>query len=128
MATATKGRPQKVRITGYLVQSRVVADKDGFGHRFSGGKVRWGKWRTWNQYIDNILNIRASVREAKARLSRKHQGTVLYIRPVINNLPSDKTVPIFEAKWGHDGVPYLAWKDNPAAYYWQRRVKMARLS
>jgi len=108
----------------YLIQSRAVFDKDGTGHRFSGGKIRWGKWRTWNRRLDNELNLREAIRWAMLRLKTFRLGAVVYIRAVVNNRASKEETPIFEAKWGHDDLPYMAWKDNPAAYYWKRRLSV----
>jgi len=115
-------RPPRVKLS-FLVQSRVVFDRDGFGHRFPGGTIRWGKWITWNTYRDNVLNLKKAINEVLHRLKEKHQGAIIYIRPVMNNLPSKKVVPIFQAKWGHDNLPFISWKDNPVALMWRRRIK-----
>ena len=107
----------------YLVQSRVIYDKNREGQRFPGGKIRWGKWVTWNRDRDNVFNLQDAIKMALARLKARHQGTVVYIRAVANNLPSKKTIPIWEAKWGHDDLPFISWKPNPVADMWRKRLK-----
>jgi len=119
MAVKTKVRVQ------YLVRSRAIFDKNGEGHRFSGGKVRKGKWITWNAHQDNNLNLREAIIDARSRLKLRRVGTVVYIVPFYDGIWSRKNAtPLFDAKWGHDGLPYMSWKDNPAAMYWRRRISV----
>lgn len=116
-----KKRP--IRITT-LVQSRAVTIYNRQGKQI-GGKARWGKWETWNDYQDDRLNLRAAVRNALKRLKEYRIGTVVYVRKVINGLPSPKDVyPIFEAKWGTDNLPFVQWKPNPVADRAKRLAKI----
>lgn len=116
----------KREIITYLVQSRTIHDRDGSWNRFPGGKIHWGKGITWNRHKDNILNIRGVIQQAVRRLNMRHIGTMIYIRKVVNRAPTKAVVPIFEAKWGHDELPFISWKANPVADYWRRKVGIGR--
>lgn len=109
----------------YLVRSRAIYDKNGEGNRFSGGKVHKGRWITWNAHQDNNLNLREAIIDARSRLKLRHIGTVVYIVPFYNGKAyrGDFT-PLYDAKWGHDNLPYMSWKDNPPAMYWRRRISV----
>ncbi len=124
--TRTKTRIRQREVIAYLVQSRTIHDHDGYGHRFPGGKIHWGPGVTWNRHINNILNIREAIKEVVQRLNVRHIGAMIYIRKVVNHLPTKTAVPIFEAKWGHDDLPFISWKSNPVADYWRRQVGVGK--
>jgi len=84
----------------------------------AGGRALWGKFRVWSDYSNNLSNLKAAIRYAIGYLGRSHIGTIVYIGAKGSRQP----VPVFEAKWGHDGVPYRAWKNNPAAMMWKRKI------
>jgi len=84
----------------------------------TGGKALWGNYRHWNKYPDNVRNLKAAIRDALNFLKRRHIGTIVYA--TIRG--SKDVVPVWEAKWGHDGLPFISWKANPVAVWWRGRV------
>lgn len=84
-----------------------------------GGKAKWGAYREWSEHKDNALNIRDAIRDATRYLHRHHVGTIIYI----TQKGSKTLLPIWEAKWGHDKLPFISWKRHPMADWWQRRVE-----
>jgi len=83
-----------------------------------GGKVLWGNFRAWLKKEDMVLNIKDAIRYARQYLQANHIGTIVYIA----RKGTRAAIPIWEAKWGHDNLPFMAWKPNPAAEYWRRRI------
>ena len=84
----------------------------------TGGKALWGDFKRWGQYSDNVRNLKAAIRDALGFLHRRHIGTIVYA--TIRG--SRDVVPVWEAKWGHDGMPFTSWKANPVAVWWRGRV------
>lgn len=84
-----------------------------------GGKAIWGSFKAWLGSKDMVLNIKEAIRYAKQQLRRQHIGTIVYIA----KKGTKSAIPIWEAKWGHDNLPFMAWKPNPAAEYWRRKIK-----
>lgn len=84
-----------------------------------GHKAVWGKFVVWLKHEDMVLDIQEAISYAKKKLRENHIGTIVYIA----KKGTMSALPIWEAKWGHDNLPYMAWKPNPAAEYWRRRVK-----
>jgi len=84
-----------------------------------GGKAKWGAFKEWSEHKDNALNIRDAMKYGTRYLNRRHVGTIVYI----TQKGSKEVLPIWEAKWGHDNQPYIAWKRYPVADYWRRRVE-----
>lgn len=85
----------------------------------AGGKAKWGKFREWTDRQDNALNIKDAIKDATRYLHSRHVGTIIYI----TQKGSKTLLPIWEAKWGHDGLPFILWKRHPMADWWQRRVE-----
>jgi len=84
-----------------------------------GHKAVWGRYRAWLRNEDMVLNIKEAIRYAKRYLRDNHIGTIVYIAKE----GTRSALPIWEAKWGHDNLPFMAWKPNPAAEYWRRRIE-----
>tara|TARA_Y100000310_G_scaffold268515_1_gene281157 strand:- start:421 stop:843 length:423 start_codon:yes stop_codon:yes gene_type:complete len=116
---AIKGKRKPPNVT-FLVQSRSVTVMNPQGEWLN--KARWGKWENWNDYTNNSRNLKMAIKNALRRLNKHQVGTVIYVRVVVNRLASDSILPIWQAKWGGDGFPFVAWKRNPVAEYWKRRV------
>lgn len=117
---ARKRIPKRVRITT-LIQSRAITIYNPKGKRIR--NARWGKWETWNEFRDEVLNIRTAISNALQRLKRYRIGTIVYLRKVENGLPTRTVFPVFEAKWGTDGIPFVSWKGHPVAERARRLVK-----
>lgn len=84
-----------------------------------GGKAKWGEYKEWTERKDNALNIRDAIRDATRYLNRHHIGTIVYI----TQKGSKSIIALWQAKWGHDNLPFTSWKQHPAATWWQRRVE-----
>lgn len=84
-----------------------------------GGKALWGDFKRWGKYSDNARNLKAAIRDALGYLNRRHIGTIVYVAL----RGSKDIIPLWQAKWGHDGIPFTAWKANPVAVWWRGRVK-----
>ena len=84
-----------------------------------GGKAKWGEYREWSNHKDNVLNFREAMKYAVNYLKRRHIGTLVYI----TQKGERDILPLWEAKWGHDNKPYIAWKRYPVADFWRRRVE-----
>lgn len=88
----------------------------------TGGRALWGNFRQWAIHRDNVANLKDAMRDAVSYLHRQQIGTILYVA-----LKGSKNViPIWEAKWGHDGVVFISWKPNPIAAMWKRRVERSK--
>ncbi len=85
----------------------------------TGGKALWGKFRQWASHRDNVSNLKEAMRYAVSYLRRQHIGTIVYVILVGSKNP----IPLWEAKWGHDGAPFISWKPNPVAAMWKKRVR-----
>jgi len=85
----------------------------------TGGKAVWGKFRSWTSHADNARNLRAAIEYAVGFLRNRHIGTIVYVIRRGGREP----IPVWEAKWGHDNLPFVSWKPNPAAVYWKRRMR-----
>lgn len=117
---ARKRIPKRVRITT-LVQSRAVTIYNPQGKRIR--NARWGRWETWNEFRDEALNLRIAINHAISRLKKYKIGTIVYLRKVVNGLPTKTVFDVFEAKWGTDGIPYISWKGHPVAERARRLAK-----
>jgi len=113
--TARPARPKKKVLKraapGVAILARHITT-------MTGGKALWGKFRHWANHKDNVANLKEAMRDAIAYLHRQHIGTIIYVTLV----GSKNIIPIWEAKWGHDGAPFISWKPNPVAAMWKRRV------
>lgn len=83
-----------------------------------GHKAVWGSFKPWLNHKDMVLNIKEAIRYAKKKLREAHIGTIVYIA----KKGTQSALPVWEAKWGHDNLPFISWKANPAADYWRRRL------
>ena len=109
-------KAERYKVT-HLVQSRAVSIYDKQGQRMR--KAKWGKWERWNEFKENVRNVRAAINNAMSRLKRRHVGSVVYIRTVENGRLTKTLTPIFQAKWGTDGKPFIRWS-GPVGEYWRR--------
>ena len=86
----------------------------------TGGKAKWGGTSQWTKHQDNAGNIGDAIKAAQKHLLRTHIGTIIYIV----RKGSKDAIPIYECKWGHDGKPYMAWKQySVVADYWRRKIE-----
>lgn len=102
-------------LTGVSVISRNVYITDRYGRRIR--EARWGKWMRWNRHNSDARNVREAVEYADFQLMIWGVSTVVYVKRGLN-----QPVPVYQAKQGIDGSRYRAWKSNPLAEYWRRRV------
>ena len=107
----------------YLMQSKVIFDRDLEGKRFTGGQVRWGRWENWRNYEDNADNLREAVEFVTERLRDDHIGSNVYVRVLVNGRPVEKVTRLYQAKWGHDEEPFTRF-DGIAGYWWRGRIGM----
>ena len=107
----------------YLMQSKVIFDRDLEGKRFTGGQVRWGRWESWRNYEDNADNLREAVEFVTSRLLDDHIGSNVYVRVLVNGRPTAKITRLYQAKWGHDDQPFTRF-DGIAGYWWRGRIGM----
>ena len=126
MTTATRYFPRAKRRAEYVTSVKrlkrpapVFAVLSRSITTVKGGKAKWGQYREWSEHKDNADNLRDAMRYAVNYLKRRHIGTIVYI----TQKGSRDVNPLWEAKWGHDGKPYIAWKWYPWAQYWRRRVE-----
>lgn len=105
----------------FLMQSKVIFDRDPDGRRFTGGKVKWGRWENWRSYEDNTDNLREAVEFVNERLLRYHLGSNIYVRALLNGRPTGRITRLYQAKWGHDEQPFTRF-DGIAGYWWKGRL------
>ena len=105
----------------FRIHSQLVYDRDGSGHRFSGGKVKWGKIVTWYSTNNNATNFREAVLYAVNRLNRHHVGSVISIRQYNDGRPTRNVTKLFVAKWGHDNQPFTRFYDA-IGNWWKRQA------
>lgn len=92
------------------VISRTVTVHNKEGQRLR--SALWGKPRLWRRKKTNEENIKDAITHALQLLKQQKLGSIVYV----NN------IPIWNAKFGLDGSYYIAWKSNPTAEYWKRKV------
>ena len=85
-------------------------------------KSIWGKPRRWDRHADILSNVRDALKHALSYLAAKQIGTIVYV--VGKN--GQELIPIFECKWGNDNIPYKAFKNNPVAGWWRRKLTEAK--
>jgi hypothetical protein len=83
----------------------------------TGGRAVWGDVRRWAGSDDPARNVKNAIAYALRYLNEKGIGTIVYVVGKGWREP----MPIYEAKKGNDGIPYTAWKSNPAATWWRDR-------
>lgn len=93
-----------------FVFSRAVTIFSPSGKRIR--TARWGKEERWSASANTVTNIKTAMKHALSRISKRRVGTVVYVNDI----------PIWEAKWGTDGINYIHWKNNPIALLWKRRL------
>jgi len=71
----------------------------------------------WDKKKTTEGNIREAVDYANFTLKIWKSGTVVYVKRGYG-----EPVPIYQAKYGNDGSYFTAWKPNPLAEYWRRRI------
>ena len=103
------------------MQTRTIFDRDQDGGRYSGGKVKWGKWENWRRFEDNTTNLREAVAFAVQRLENQHIGSNAYVRAMVNGRPTKKVTRLFQAKWGHNNRPFTQF-DGLAGHWWRGRL------
>lgn len=112
-------RTKRPRATTLRHSAPVVAILSRHITTMAGGKALWGKFRHWGDHKDNVRNLKDAMQYAVGILRRRHIGSIVYV-----TLKGSKNlIPLWEAKWGHDGVPFISWKPNPVASLWQRRLE-----
>jgi len=81
----------------------------------TGGRAVWGDVRQWKTSEDPAKNVKSAIAYTLRSLREKKFGTIVYVVGKGWREP----VPIYEAKMGNDGIPFTAWKRNPAATWWR---------
>jgi len=84
-----------------------------------GGRAIWGAVKQWYKRDNVIANVKEAISFASQYLRQSHMGTIVYVVGRGWREP----VPIYEAKWGHDDIPFEDWKGNPTAHWWSRKIK-----
>ena len=102
----------------FQVFSRAIKETDKDGKRLH--TTLWGRPRIWDRKELPVDNLRMAIRWARASMKKNHVGYIVYRRIVINGMPTEKIEPLFQAKWGHDGLPYTALK--PLGIEWMRGI------
>ena len=108
----------------FSVVSRLVTIRTPSGKRTRNAK--WGQPEAWNISTDLGENLKAAIVTAQKRLHSKHLGTVVYlIQRHDAGIPHD-TQEIFQAKWGNDNKPFMAF-NGVAGEYWRRKLGMTKI-
>lgn len=106
------------------VVSRLVTIYTPSGKRIR--NPRWGQPESWNVSADLSENVKAAILTAIKRLKEKHLGTVVYvIQRHGAGIPHDLN-EIFQAKWGTDGKPFMAF-NGIAGSYWKCKLGMSKI-
>lgn len=84
----------------------------------TGGRAQWGDPRGVQTEKSPELNLKKAIDYARKYLTRTHMGTIVYVIGRGWREP----VPVYEAKWGHDDLPYMAWKNSAIGLWWRRRI------
>jgi len=92
----------------YLVQTRSIIERDSDGKRLH--EVRWGRFKTWNSKPTPIENFKDAIKNIKKAMRHKHKGYIIYRRVMLGGRPTHNIEPLYQAKWGHDGLPFVAYK------------------
>jgi hypothetical protein len=108
----------KNKIT-FLMQSRPIIEKTADGKWLS--QVRWGRWETFKDYEDNAENFRTAVIHVTQRMLDRHIGSIVAIRVLVNGVPTQKVTKLYQAKWGHDNQPFMAYS-GPVGEWWRERA------
>ena len=102
----------------FQVFSKSIIENDKNGKRLH--TTKWGRPRTWDRKELPLDNLKMAIRWARASMKKTHTGYVIYRRVVINGIPTEKIEPLFQAKWGHDDLPFTALK--PLGIQWVKGI------
>jgi len=107
----------------FLVMSQLVTQR----HPIAGTRIRKAlksRWRRWTRYKERQNNIADAIADATKTMVRQHLGVIVAIRQAVNGRLVPGYTKIFQAKWGHDGAPFIRF-DGVAGEYWRRQLRQS---
>jgi hypothetical protein len=107
-----------VKVKSYLIQSRYVMAYNKNGKRLR--PIRWGNWQDWDDYKSPFDNFTNAVSWTTKAMQRNHKGYVIYRRVVINGKPTADIVPLYQAKYGYDKIPFTLYSQLGEA--WKKMI------
>ena len=108
----------------FSVVSRFVTIRNSSGKRIRNAK--WGQPIVWNKSPELGDNIKMAIMYHNKFLHEKHLGGIVHlIQSHGRGIPHD-TQEIFQAKWGNDNKPFMAF-NGVAGEYWRRKLGMTKI-
>ena len=106
----------------FIVMSQLVTQR----HPISDTRIRQAlktRWSKWARHKDRLQNVSEAIASITHTMLHKHIGGIVAIRQAVNGHLLAGHTKIFQAKWGHDGIPFIQF-DGPGGNYW--RVKLSQ--
>jgi len=111
----------KIRVDR-IVMTQLVTQR----HPIAGTRIRKAlksRWRRWVRHKERRDNIADAIADVTRAMIRQHIGGIVAIRQVVNGRLVPGYTKIYQAKWGHDGAPFIRF-DGPGGHYW--RVQLSQ--
>ena len=89
----------------YRIETRSIHTRAKDGKRLH--PVHWGVPVRWERFPTPASNFRDAVRQVTNLVHKDHVGYIVYRRVLKNGLPTNDVKPLYKAKWGNNGSPYI---------------------
>lgn len=100
----------------YLVMTQLITQR----HPISGTRIREAlktRWSRWVRHKERRGNVAEAIAHVIDAMLRQHIGGIVAIRQTVDGRLVPGYTKIFQAKWGHDGAPFIHF-DGPGGHYW----------
>ena len=107
----------------FLVVTQLVTQK----HPISGTRISKAlktRWRRWVRHKERRDNIAEAITYVVDSMTRHHIGGIVVIRQIVDGRLVPGFAKIFQAKWGHDGAPFIRF-DGPGGHYWWGQLRQS---
>jgi hypothetical protein len=102
-----RGNSMKI-IKTFIIQTRRIIEFKRTGERLH--NVEFSKYKTWNKKTTAIDNFKDAVRKTNRAMRKYHEGYIVYRRLKLNGKSTNDVEQLYQAKWGHNDKPYVAFK------------------
>jgi hypothetical protein len=103
----------------FVILTQTLHDKDASGKRYPHGAIKRGKYRAWERFTKTELNFKQAVNFITNQLNTYHVGGLVLIK----KLDSGDITTLYQAKWGHNNLPYTNYEYS-IGNYWRNKAKL----
>ncbi len=83
---------------------------------------RKSRWHIWKSHDDTIDNVKDAVNDVTKTMMSNHMGGIVVVRQIVDGYSERNPTKIYQAKWGHDNIPFAQF-DGVAGGYWYRQLR-----